>query len=138
LALNSGARDFQVGDLQVLVSQVYCKLEFGSANEYPCVLNYNRYIHNQTGDIYTQVLGVLIMGIIGRDLFRMTEARFVAASQEDFIVSGCFLFSIIICLLLSFIFYTICNHSQEAQQLWLNLDFMGLLIAASGGFVPGI
>ena len=102
------------------------------------MLNYNRYIHNQTGNIYTQVLGVLVIGIIGRDLFRVTEARFPAASQEDFIVFGCFLFSLITCLLLSFTFHTICNHSQEAQQFWLNLDFMGLLIAASGGFVPGI
>jgi adiponectin receptor len=93
------------------------------------------YIHNQTGSIYTQLLFVSLLFLLG---YHLLQTTLPTPDLEDVIVFGVFFCGLMTCLGLSFVFHTICNHSQPVQNFWLNLDFMGLLIASSGGFVPGV
>lgn len=97
-----------------------------------------KYIHNQTGNIYTSGFGALAFFFSGKALFHNIESRFPAATQQDIIVFEIFFLGIISCLSMSFINHTCMNHSPEALETLMNFDFSGILFAAFGGFVPGL
>lgn len=83
------------------------------SNSYRKCIQGLRYLHNQTGNIYTQAFGVSILVSIGIFLHRSIDTRLPAASNEDVIVFGAFFFGLITSLTLSSIFHTITNHSQK-------------------------
>ncbi|KAE9382003.1 HlyIII-domain-containing protein [Stipitochalara longipes BDJ] len=106
-----------------------------ASNSYLTSIHSLSYIHNQSGNIYTQLLFVSLLLIFANYLL---QNAIPTPDREDVIVFAIFFLGLMTCLSLSFVFHTICNHSQPIQNFWLNLDFMGLLIASSGGFVPGV
>jgi adiponectin receptor len=106
-----------------------------ASNSYLTSIHSLSYIHNQTGSIYTQLLFFSLLFLLG---YHLLQTTLPTPDLEDVIVFGVFFCGLMTCLGLSFVFHTICNHSQPVQNFWLNLDFMGLLIASSGGFVPGV
>ena len=93
------------------------------------------YTHNQTGNIYTQLIFVLLLLTLAYHLLQITLP---SPTSSDRVVFGIFFIGLITSLSLSFVFHTICNHSKSVQDFWLNLDFIGLLVASSCGFVPGV
>ena len=107
-------------------------------NSYRKCIESLKYIRNQTGNVFTQSMGISILPTVGFDPLHGVELRFPAASQEGVVVFASFIICFIACLSLSFILHTVTNHSPEVQRCWPNLDFRGLLIAASGAFIPGI
>jgi adiponectin receptor len=90
------------------------------------------------GNTYTQLLSLSLLLYLAYHLFQLSKSFIPKSDIEDIVVFAVFFAGLGSCLAMSFIFHMICNHSKEALDFWLNLDFLGLLIASSGGFVPGV
>jgi len=97
-----------------------------------------KYLHNQTGNIYTHVAAAISTVIISKFLLRYLHFRFPAASQEDVVVLGIWFLGMMPCFVLSATFHTVCNHSPDAHHFWLTLDFLGIVVVDFTAFVPGI
>jgi adiponectin receptor len=108
------------------------------SNSYTKSLQSLVYVHNQTVNIYTHLLGFIFFGASAW-IFRYTlYYRYQTATSEDAIVFGCFFAGVSACLGFSSAFHTFSNHSEHIYEQWLVLDFLGILCLIAGSWVPGV
>jgi adiponectin receptor len=94
------------------------------------------YLHNETINIYTHLLGAISAFISSIILYRVLERRYDTATKEDVWVFSCFFLGAIACLGMSATFHTISNHSH-AVAVWGNqLDYAGIVFLIWGSFIP--
>jgi adiponectin receptor len=94
------------------------------------------YLHNETVNIYTHLLGAIFAFISSIVLYRVLEPRYDTATREDVWVFSCFFLGAIACLGMSATFHTISNHSH-AVAVWGNqLDYAGIVFLIWGSFIP--
>lgn len=94
------------------------------------------YIHNETVNIYTHLLGAVFFLLTSYVLYGELKPRYETASREDVWVFGCFFAGAVACLGMSGTYHTIQNHSHEVA-IWGNkLDYLGIVFLIWGSFVP--
>lgn len=94
------------------------------------------YIHNETVNIYSHLIGALLALVSGSVIFFQLQARYETATVEDVFVFGCFFLGAIICLGMSATYHTISNHSHEVAQFGNKLDYLGIVFLIWGSFIP--
>ncbi|KAH7139535.1 hemolysin-III related-domain-containing protein [Dendryphion nanum] len=94
------------------------------------------YIHNETVNIYSHLIGAVLALISGTFMFFELQARYQTANLEDVFVFGCFFLGAVICLGMSATYHTISNHSHEIAQFGNKLDYLGIVFLIWGSFIP--
>ena len=92
------------------------------------------YLHNQTVNIYSHLLPALAFLAIA---FLILDKQFDASyDPEDRRLLAFFLTGAICCLSSSAYFHLSRNHSPEVVQIWLTMDFFGIVSLIVGTAFP--
>ena len=96
------------------------------------------YLHNETFNIFSHFLpGALLL--IGQPvLYRFVQARYPGATTGDHLVVSFLLLCATVCFMVSATYHTLMNHSEGVSNLWLRLDYVGIIVLTLGDFVSGI
>ncbi|KAI9366866.1 HlyIII-domain-containing protein [Zopfochytrium polystomum] len=96
------------------------------------------YIHNETGNIYTHLIGAVFVGLLTYTTYTNLVPIIATTQLADRIVLAVFLASAIICLGLSAVFHTCCCHSMPVAKNWNIADYVGIVILIVGSNIPSI
>lgn len=96
------------------------------------------YIHNQTVNIYTHLLGFIAFFIAVFGVFYVLASCYEQADATDFFVFAMFFAGSEICLSLSAAFHTFGNHSDVLRHHFLMMDMAGIVSLIVGSFYPGV
>jgi adiponectin receptor len=96
------------------------------------------YLHNQTVNIYSHLLGALAFIICTYILYDVFSSRYHSATMTDAFVFSVFFLGLFACLILSASFHTFNNHSHSISQSFLTLDMAGIVSLIMGSFYPGV
>ncbi|EMD89343.1 hypothetical protein COCC4DRAFT_32116 [Bipolaris maydis ATCC 48331] len=94
------------------------------------------YLHNETVNIYTHLIGALLAAVAGIALYFTLGPRYATATTEDVWAFGCFFAGAVACLGMSGTYHTIQNHSHEVAVWGNKLDYLGIVFLIWGSFVP--
>lgn len=95
--------------------------------------------HNETCNIYTHLIGALILPFVAINTFQaLSKPRFPNVSGMDYVTLGTFFFSAEYCLVFSTAFHLVGCHSRTVEQFWLRMDLLGIVAVTVGTSVPGI
>ncbi|KAF1978666.1 HlyIII-domain-containing protein [Bimuria novae-zelandiae CBS 107.79] len=95
-----------------------------------------RYLHNETVNIYTHLLGSTLFLLLSFSLYRTLSERYPTATPEDVLVFSCFFAGAVGCLSMSATYHTISNHSEAVAKWGNKLDYLGIVGLIWGSFVP--
>ncbi|KAF1348779.1 hemolysin-III related-domain-containing protein [Delphinella strobiligena] len=96
------------------------------------------YLHNETVNIYTHLMGALasVAGCLW--FYHLLRPRYDYASAEDVVMFCCFFAGAASCLGMSATYHTISNHSQSVNRIGNQLDYVGIVCLIWGSFIPSI
>ncbi|KAF2202355.1 HlyIII-domain-containing protein [Delitschia confertaspora ATCC 74209] len=94
------------------------------------------YLHNETVNIYTHLIGAVLAVVSATVLYFELEPRYETATHEDIIVFGCFFLGAAACLGMSATYHTISNHSHAVAKFGNTLDYLGIVFLIWGSFIP--
>ena len=92
------------------------------------------YLHNQTVNIYSHLLPAL--GFLATAFLTLDNQSNAKYDTEDRRLLAFFLTGAVVCLASSAYFHTSRNHSPEVVQLWLTMDFFGIVSLIVGTAFP--
>ncbi|KAI0898454.1 HlyIII-domain-containing protein [Annulohypoxylon nitens] len=90
------------------------------------------YVHNETVNIWTHLLGALFFPAVGAWLYHVIAPRYASANASDLLVFGCFFAGAVSCL------DAISNHSEEVAKWGNKLDYSGIVFLIVGSYVPAL
>jgi len=96
------------------------------------------YIHNETVNIYSHLLGAIGFSIAGWILYSVIKPRYETATSSDIIAFGCFFAGAALCLGMSATYHAIHNHSPVVAKFGNKLDYVGIIFLITGSFIPTI
>ncbi|KAK4542148.1 hypothetical protein LTR36_006995 [Oleoguttula mirabilis] len=96
------------------------------------------YLHNETVNIWTHLVGATLAAIAGIILHSYIKPRFEMATREDVTAFSCYFLGAVTCLGMSATYHTICNHSEAVARFGNRLDYVGIIFLIWGSFVPSI
>ncbi|KAG8158848.1 hypothetical protein KVR01_011291 [Diaporthe batatas] len=100
-----------------------------------CLLSWT-YIHNETVNIWSHILGALVFTSLTALVLTEIPARYHAATAADFAVCSTYFVGVAVCFALSTAFHTLMAHSEAVYLLNMKLDFQGVLILMWAATVP--
>ncbi|KAH8898543.1 hemolysin-III channel protein-like protein Izh2 [Thozetella sp. PMI_491] len=106
----------------------------GSALE--CLKSWS-YIHNETVNIYSHILGAAVFFCLPVAIFAATiPPRLSEATHTEVLVCTIYLVGVAVCFVLSTCFHTFMSHSHHAYLLGMKLDFQGILLLMWSSTIP--
>jgi len=97
-------------------------------------------VHSETGNIWTHLIGFIAF-VVCTIVFYVKPLCDQCHTDLDIGEKLIFLFffiGAILCLGLSFLFHTLCCHSEHVSKLFCKLDYVGISLLTVGSFVPWI
>ncbi|KAF1828931.1 HlyIII-domain-containing protein [Decorospora gaudefroyi] len=94
------------------------------------------YLHNETVNIYSHLIGAALAAISGVALYYILEPRYETATREDVCAFGCYFAGAVACMGMSATYHTIQNHSHPVAAWGNKLDYLGIVFLIWGSFVP--
>jgi adiponectin receptor len=104
------------------------------SNSYLASISSLKYLHNQTGNIYTQIFSPPIILLSSLSLVYFPVSSFPTPDAEDIFVFDYFFTSLLAATGMSEVFHTIYNHSPQVLDKALSLDFFGVARCVKLGF----
>ena len=98
------------------------------------------YLHNETVNIYSHLIGAISIPAAGVLLryYAIGSHRYARAGRADMVVFGIFFVGAVSCLSMSATYHTLSSHSPRVHDLWLRLDVTGIAVLTVATFVPGV
>ncbi|KUJ07509.1 HlyIII-domain-containing protein [Mollisia scopiformis] len=96
------------------------------------------YIHNESVNIYSHLLGAVMFSGIGTVLYASIKPRYPSATSADIFAFGCFFAGAAACLGMSATYHAISNHSPMVAKFGNKLDYVGIVFLITGSFIPSI
>jgi len=96
------------------------------------------YLHNESVNIWTHLLGSLAAIIGSVVLYGELKERYHSATQDDVLVFACFFAGAAACLGMSATYHAISNHSHGVAKFGNKLDYLGIVFLIWGSFVASI
>ncbi|KAJ5671549.1 hemolysin-III channel protein Izh2 [Penicillium longicatenatum] len=96
------------------------------------------YLHNESINIYSHLIPAVAFLLAEWTLYHYLQMWYPHTPLQDQIILAFFLLTATICLGMSATFHTLMNHSEDVCNLWLQLDFIGIVILILGDYVSGI
>jgi adiponectin receptor len=94
------------------------------------------YLHNESVNIYTHLIGAILALVGSIVLYLILGARYASATKEDVVVFSCYFLGAVACLGMSATFHMISNHSHEVAVWGNKLDYLGIVFLIWGSFIP--
>jgi len=97
-------------------------------------------VHSETGNIWTHLIGFIAF-VVCTIVFYVKPLCDQCHTDLEIGEKLIFLFffiGAILCLGLSFLFHTLCCHSEHVSKLFCKLDYVGISLLTVGSFVPWI
>lgn len=107
-------------------------------NSVPISLSSLLHLHNETINIFSHLLPALLSLLFLTSLNKFINLKYPKAGLGDYLIFNFFFVAIITCLGISSVYHTLICHSQEMQDLWLHLDFLGIVVLILGIFISAI
>ncbi|KAH7364183.1 hemolysin-III related-domain-containing protein [Rhexocercosporidium sp. MPI-PUGE-AT-0058] len=96
-----------------------------------------RYIHNETVNIYSHLIGSAIFIVIPVYLFKNEiPPRYAVATWQDVVVCLTYFLGVAICFCLSAIYHTVMCHSRSVDLFGAQLDFQGVILLMWSATIP--
>ncbi|KAI1821704.1 hemolysin-III protein [Xylaria intraflava] len=97
------------------------------------------FLHNETCNVYTHLVGALLLPLIATVFMRaLSGPQFLNVSGTDYIMFGIFFWCAECCLVFSATYHLVGPHSHEVERFWHRMDLLGIVIVTVGTFIPGI
>ncbi|KAK9776919.1 hypothetical protein SCAR479_06320 [Seiridium cardinale] len=96
------------------------------------------WLHNESVNIWTHLLGSLVFPLVGLFLYHIIAPRYPTASTSDVLVFSCFFGGAAACLGMSATFHMLCNHSPGVAKWGNKLDYSGIVALIVGSYVPAL
>lgn len=97
------------------------------------------FLHNETCNVYTKLLGTLLLPLIASASMRLLfDPRFLNVSEMDYAMFGLYFVVAEACLVFSATYHLMRDNSQKVEQFWHGMDLLGIAIVTVGTFVSGI
>lgn len=96
------------------------------------------YLHNESVNIWTHLLGAAAFIVGGALLHALIAPRYESASDSDVLVFACFFAGAFLCLGMSATYHTLSNHSPEVAMWGNKLDYTGIVFLIVGSYVPAL
>lgn len=112
----------------------YRKASYSYKRSFQSILQW----HNESVNIWSH----LIPGSLSLPgaflLCSVLRPRYERASVADVYAMGCFFIGAALCLGMSAIYHTLCDHSPNVAKFWNQLDYVGIAVLIAGSFVPSV
>ncbi|KAK1689387.1 hemolysin III family channel protein [Colletotrichum godetiae] len=108
------------------------------SNSYRASFRSLGYLHNESVNIWSHLLGAVAFVITGTVLYAVIAPRYESASDADMVVFGCFFAGAVACLGMSAAYHAMCNHSPEVAKWGNKLDYSGIVFLIVGSYVPAM
>ncbi|KUJ22473.1 HlyIII-domain-containing protein [Mollisia scopiformis] len=96
-----------------------------------------KYLHNESVNIYSHLIGAAIFFILPAYLFRKEiPLRYAVATAADIIVFSAYFFGGAICFCLSATYHTLLSHSKSVERFGAQLDFQGVILLMWSATIP--
>ncbi|TGO54018.1 hypothetical protein BCON_0114g00300 [Botryotinia convoluta] len=95
-------------------------------------------LHNETLNIHTHSLPFFTCFLLTGLIFYIFSIYFPESPWVDRFIFSIFFLTTMICMGFSMGYHTLMNHSKGVAEIWLKLDFLGIVVAILGDFVTGI
>jgi predicted membrane channel-forming protein YqfA (hemolysin III family) len=95
------------------------------------------YLHNQTGNIYSHLIGAVVFFTSAFYVYDLITTRYSTADVYDILAFAIFIGSAIICFGFSATFHAFGNHSSRVYHTWLILDLYGIFVLIAGTVYSG-
>ncbi|KAI8615604.1 hemolysin-III related-domain-containing protein [Chytriomyces sp. MP71] len=107
---------------------------------YKHCLNSLAYWHNETGNIYTHLIGALLfIGLLGYTYGPLfTHSSMDGVGWRDILAFLAMHLGITSCFVLSVAFHLFCCHSQEVHRACLRADYAGIVFQIGGCFITSV
>ncbi|PQE12367.1 hemolysin-III channel Izh2 protein [Rutstroemia sp. NJR-2017a BVV2] len=99
---------------------------------------HSRVANTSLVNIYSHLLGALLFALLPIYIYCVAVPRMGDAKLADLVVFGIFFFGVACCFSLSSLFHTLSNHSEKVAKIWLEFDFMGIVVLMWGSMVPTV
>ncbi|KAH6646394.1 hemolysin-III channel protein Izh2 [Truncatella angustata] len=109
-----------------------------SSNSYLGSLKSLFWLHNESVNIWTHLLGALVFPAVGVFMHSIVAPRYPGASSGDVLVFACFFGGAAVCLGMSATYHMLCNHSAEVAKWGNKLDYSGIVALIVGSYVPAL
>lgn len=95
-------------------------------------------VHNETANIFTHFIPSVVSLACQAIIAWFLASHYPKSTVGDRIIFAFFFLTASICLGMSATYHTLMNHSASVSNLWLRLDYVGIIILTLGDFVSGI
>lgn len=107
--------------------------------DYLEVLGSLGFLHNETCNVYTHLIGALLLPLVAAIFLRhLAEPQFSDVSAVDYSMFGIYFVCAETCLILSTLYHLMQPHSHRVEQFWHGMDLLGIVIVTIGTFSSGI
>ncbi|PVH86601.1 HlyIII-domain-containing protein [Cadophora sp. DSE1049] len=97
------------------------------------------YVHNETCNIYTHLIGAILVWPVAYIYMRiLPEPQYDNVLPADYVMFIIFFFSCEFCLLSSATYHLMQPHSHEVEQFWHRMDLTGIAVIIAGTFIAAI
>lgn len=101
------------------------------------ILTSLRFLRNETCDVYTHLVGALLLPLIATAFMRiLSEPQFLNVSGTDYVMLGIFFWCAECCLIFSAMYHLMGSHSHDVKQFWHRVDLLGIVVVTVGTFIP--
>ena len=107
-----------------------------SSNSFKKSFHSLTYLHNETVNVYTHLLGAIAFSLVGVLLYHILGPRYSSASLGDIMAFACFFSGAALCLGMSGFYHLIMNHSQPISSFGNKLDYLGIVFLIAGSYAP--
>ncbi|KAF3771033.1 Hly-III related protein, partial [Cryphonectria parasitica EP155] len=95
------------------------------------------YVHNETVNIYSHVIGALVFLVLPSYVFAVSiPGRYPVATVADVLVCSTYFLGVAVCFVLSTVFHTLMAHSPALYALGMKIDIQGVLVLMWSATVP--
>lgn len=96
------------------------------------------YLHNETVNIFSHLIPALVFLTAEAWIFSFFKAHYPQAKSVEQFIFAFFLLTAFVCFGLSATYHTMMNHSAKVSNLWLRIDFVGIVVLILGDFISGV
>jgi adiponectin receptor len=109
-----------------------------TSNSYLRSLRSLGYLHNESVNIWSHLLGAVAFTACGFWLGCVVAPRYPSASAADVTAFACFFAGAAVCLGMSATYHALANHSAEVAKWGNKLDYTGIVFLIVGSYVPAL
>lgn len=96
------------------------------------------YLHNETVNVYSHLLPALLAILSQGFMYKSFWWKYPQATTRDYLMVAFHLCTVSVCFGISAFYHTLISHSARLSDLWVHIDYIGIIILTFGDFVSGI